>query len=95
MCSSDLLELTTATEVQDAQETAAEVIEEAQTTVLQQEATETETVEVAVAEEKVETVVEGDETEAEDEAAKLEKDKSSRPRRPRGRPPKKATAGNE
>ena len=89
------LELTTATEVQDAQETAAEVIEEAQTTVLQQEATETETVEVAVAEEKVETVVEGDETEAEDEAAKLEKDKSSRPRRPRGRPPKKATAGNE
>lgn len=32
------------------------------------------------------------EAELEDEAAKAEKEKSSRPRRPRGRPPKKATA---
>lgn len=32
---------------------------------------------------------------AEDDAAKAEKEKSSRPRRPRGRPPKKAAASNE
>ncbi|QER40673.1 Rne/Rng family ribonuclease [Acinetobacter suaedae] len=31
----------------------------------------------------------------EDEAAKIEKEKSSRPRRPRGRPPKKTTPSNE
>lgn len=35
------------------------------------------------------------EAELEDEAAKAEKEKSSRPRRPRGRPPKKSTTGNE
>ncbi|QHH93196.1 Rne/Rng family ribonuclease [Acinetobacter proteolyticus] len=56
----------------------------------------TETVaEVAVpaqAVEKAEQKPAATEAELEDEAAKAEKEKSSRPRRPRGRPPKKATA---
>ena len=45
------------------------------------------------AEEKSEAVTE--KVDAEDEAAQIEKEKSSRPRRPRGRPPKKSTASNE
>lgn len=42
--------------------------------------------------EKVEQATTSTEAELDDEAAKAEKEKSSRPRRPRGRPPKKATA---
>ncbi|WP_312100230.1 Rne/Rng family ribonuclease [Acinetobacter venetianus] len=45
------------------------------------------------AEEKSEAVTE--KVDAEDEAAQIDKEKSSRPRRPRGRPPKKSTASNE
>jgi ribonuclease E len=52
-----------------------------------------EVVETAQAVEKAEPVAA--EVDSEDEAAKAEKEKSSRPRRPRGRPPKKATASNE
>ncbi|ENX17228.1 hypothetical protein F895_01168 [Acinetobacter sp. CIP 64.2] len=53
----------------------------------------TEAVETDQAVEKAESVA--TEADSEDEAAKAEKEKSSRPRRPRGRPPKKATASNE
>lgn len=42
--------------------------------------------------EKAEQATTSTEAELDDEAAKAEKEKSSRPRRPRGRPPKKATA---
>ncbi|MGA6135053.1 Rne/Rng family ribonuclease [Acinetobacter dispersus] len=42
--------------------------------------------------EKAEQATASTEAELDDEAAKAEKEKSSRPRRPRGRPPKKATA---
>ncbi|ENW91397.1 Rne/Rng family ribonuclease [Acinetobacter dispersus] len=48
--------------------------------------------EPAQAVEKAEQATTSTEAELDDEAAKAEKEKSSRPRRPRGRPPKKATA---
>ncbi|WP_151715531.1 Rne/Rng family ribonuclease [Acinetobacter sp. TUM15071] len=51
-----------------------------------------EVTEPAQAVEKAEQATTSTEAELDDEAAKAEKEKSSRPRRPRGRPPKKATA---
>ncbi|ENW79098.1 hypothetical protein F909_03425 [Acinetobacter sp. ANC 3929] len=51
-----------------------------------------EVTETAQAVEKTEQATTATEAELDDEAAKAEKEKSSRPRRPRGRPPKKATA---
>ncbi|ENX44522.1 Rne/Rng family ribonuclease [Acinetobacter sp. NIPH 2100] len=51
-----------------------------------------EVTETAQTVEKTEPATTATEAELDDEAAKAEKEKSSRPRRPRGRPPKKATA---
>ena len=55
----------------------------------------TDVVEIVQTVEKTEQVAISTETASEDEAAKVEKEKSSRPRRPRGRPPKKAPVSNE
>ena len=79
----------------------AETVESAQAAVETEAAVEAETavvteaVEAVQAVENTEPVASTEETDAEDEAAKAEKEKSSRPRRPRGRPPKKSIVGNE
>jgi ribonuclease E len=78
------------------EETApAEAVESAQAAVKTETAVVTEAVEAVQTVENTEPVASTEETDVEDEAAKAEKEKSTRPRRPRGRPPKKSIVGNE
>ena len=78
------------------EETApVEAVESAQAAVETETAVVTEAVEAVQTIENTEPVASTEETDVEDEAAKAEKEKSSRPRRPRGRPPKKSIVGNE
>ena len=78
------------------EETApAEAVESAQAAVETETAVVTEAVEAVQTVENTEPVASTEETDVEDEAAKAEKEKSTRPRRPRGRPPKKSIVGNE
>lgn len=84
------LELASTDAVADVAPVEAEVVEPAVTAEVD---TVSETVaEVTESTQAVEKAESTAETEAEDEAAKAEKEKSNRPRRPRGRPPKKTTA---
>ena len=75
--------------------TPAETVESAQAAVETETAVVTEAVEAVQTVENTEPVASTEETDVEDEAAKAEKEKSTRPRRPRGRPPKKSIVGNE
>ena len=78
------------------EETApVEAVESAQAAVETETAVVTEAVEAVQTVENTEPVASTEETDVEDEAAKAEKEKSTRPRRPRGRPPKKSIVGNE
>lgn len=89
------LELAT-TEVSQAEETPAKTVEKQQPATKSKAVAVEKTVEPAQAAEKSEPTSDPETPESEEEAAaRIEKEKSNRPRRPRGRPPKKSVPSSE